>query len=64
MKFVPSRAEDVTIVACERLAEIKYYSQVIIIILLFNEISLSLYFLHAKQMLVFTVLVGRAVSGH
>ncbi|CAB4017982.1 intraflagellar transport 172 homolog [Paramuricea clavata] len=27
MKFVPSRAEDVTMVACERLAEIKYYSQ-------------------------------------
>ena len=28
MKFVPNRAEDVTLVACERLAEIQYYSQV------------------------------------
>ena len=28
MKFVPSRVEEVTHVACERLAEIKYYSQV------------------------------------
>ena len=28
MKFVPSRAEAVTIVACERLAGIKCYAQV------------------------------------
>ena len=28
MKFIPSRVEDVTLVACERLAEIKCYAQV------------------------------------
>ena len=65
MKFVPSRAEDVSMVACERLAEIKYYSQVSMLVV--TRPIASLFYKPKKNIkaTVFLLYSGRrAVSGN